>query len=79
MESQPQNPENLESRPQNPENFHSQNAELDHNSFSDLYSAFLRKIDHLNLKLWIFSGHTASFKIQVSKVQDFGNFELSWM
>ena len=27
----------------------------------------------------IFSGHTASFKIGVSKVQDFGNFELSPM
>ena len=31
---------------------------------------------HLNFKLWIFSGHTASFKTGVSKVQDFGNFEL---
>ena len=28
---------------------------------------------HLNLKLWIFSGYTAGFKIGVSKVQDFGN------
>ena len=31
------------------------------------------------MKLWIFSGHTASFKIEISKVQDFGNFELSPM
>ena len=39
----------------------------------------LRTIDHLNLKLWIFSGHTASFKIGVSKVQDFRNYEFSPM
>ena len=39
----------------------------------------LRASDHLNLKLLIFSGHTESFKIGVSKVQDFGNFELSPM
>ena len=31
------------------------------------------------LKLWMFSGHTTSFKIEISKVQDFGNFELSPM
>ena len=31
------------------------------------------------LKLWISSGHTASFKIEISKVQDFGKFELSPM
>ena len=37
------------------------------------------QIDHLNMKLWIFSGCTASFKIKISKVQDFGNFELSPM
>ena len=29
------------------------------------------------MKLWIFSGHTARFKIETSKVQDFRNFELS--
>ena len=44
-----------------------------HNSFSGLVSACLRLIDHLNLKLWIFSGHTASFKTWIPKVQDFGN------
>ena len=31
------------------------------------------------MKLWIFSGYTESFKIEPSKVQDFGNFELSPM
>ena len=44
-------------------------------SFSDLFSVCLRTIDHLILNLWIFSGHTASFKIEISKVQDFGNLE----
>ena len=48
-------------------------------SFSDLFSVCLRTNDHLNLKLWIFSGQTASFKIEISKVQDFGNLELSPM
>ena len=42
-----------------------------HNSFSGLFLVCLRIIDHLNLKLWIFSGHTANFKIGDSKVQDF--------
>ena len=51
----------------------------DYNSFSDLFSACLKTIDYLNLKLLIFSGHTASFKTGVSKVQDFENFELSPM
>ena len=51
----------------------------DHDSFSDLFSICLRTFDHLNLKLWIFNGHTANFKNGVSKVQDFGNFELSPM
>ena len=46
---------------------------------SDLFSVHLRTIDHLILKLWIFSGHTASFRIEILKVQDFGNFELSPM
>ena len=45
----------------------------------DLFSVCLRTTDHLNMKLLIFSGHTASFKIEVSEVQDFGNFELSPM
>ena len=35
------------------------------NSFSDLFVVCLRTIDHLNLKLRIFIGHTASFKIGV--------------
>ena len=48
-------------------------------SFSDLFSVCLRTIAHLIVKLWIFNGHTASFKIEISKVQDFGNFELSPM
>ena len=48
----------------------------DHNSLSDLFSVFLRAIYHLNLKLRISSGYTASFKMGVWKVQDFGNFEL---
>ena len=51
----------------------------DHNSFSDLFSVYLRVFDHLNFKLLIFSGHTAIFKTGVSKVQDFGNLELSPM
>ena len=51
----------------------------DHNSFPDLFSACLRTIDHLNLKLLIFSVLTASCKIGDSKVQDFENFELSPM
>ena len=48
-------------------------------SFYDLFSICLRAIDHLILKLWVFSGHTASFKIEILKVQDFGDFELSPM
>ena len=51
--------------------------EGDYISLSDLFTICLRAIDHLILKLWIFSGHTASFKIEVKKVQDFGNFQLS--
>ena len=51
----------------------------DYISFSDLFSVCLTTIDHLIMKLWIFSGHTACFKIETSKVQDFGNFELSPM
>ena len=46
----------------------------DHNSFTDLFSVGLRTIDHLNLKLRIFSEHIASYKIGVSKVREFGNF-----
>ena len=47
----------------------------DYNRLSYLYTVYLKTIDHLNLKLGIFSRHTASFKIGVSKVQDLGNFE----
>ena len=49
----------------------------DYNRFSDLYSVCLKTFDHLTLKLLMFSEHTACLKIGVSKVQDFGNFELS--
>ena len=34
-----------------------------YNRFSYLYTACLKTIGHLNLKLLIFSGHTASFRI----------------
>ena len=50
-----------------------------HNSFSGLFSVYLSTTDDLNLNLLIFSGHTASFKIGVLKVQDLKNFELSSM
>ena len=36
-------------------------------------------MDHLNLKLWIVSGYTSSFKLEILKVQDFPTFELSPM
>ena len=45
----------------------------DNNSFFDLFSVCLKTIDYLNLKLWIFSGHTASFKIRVTKFWTFTN------
>ena len=51
----------------------------DNKGFSDLFSVCLKTIDHLNLKLLKFCRHTASFKIRISKVQDFGNFKLSPM
>ena len=51
----------------------------DYNSFSDLFPVYLKTIDHLNLKLLMFYMHTESFKIWISKVQDFSNFELSLM
>ena len=51
----------------------------DYISVSDLFSVCQKTIKHLYLKLWIFRGYTFSFKIGVSKVQDFGNFELSPM
>ena len=43
----------------------------DYYRFSDLYSVCLKTIDHLSFKLRIFSGHNASFKVGVLKVQDF--------
>ena len=46
------------------------------NSFSDLISVYLKGICPLNLEFW---RHTASFKFWFSKVQDFGNSELSPM
>ena len=39
-------------------------------------SVCLKTTDHLNFKLWIFSGNIASFKIRVLKFQGFRNFEL---
>ena len=36
-------------------------------SFSDLFSVCLKTIYHLNLNLWIFSGHTASFRSEFRK------------
>ena len=45
----------------------------------DLFAVCLGTLYHLNLKSWMFSWHIASFQIVVSKVQDFGNFELSLM
>ena len=47
--------------------------------FSCVNTVCLKATDPLKLKLCIFSWHTASFKIGVSKVQDFGNFEFSPM
>ena len=52
-------------------------SSADYYRFSDLYSVCLKTIDHLSFKLSIISGHTASFKIGVLKVQDFVNVELS--
>ena len=46
-------------------------------SFSELFSVCLKLIDALNLKLLSFCMQTAHFKFRISKVQDFGNFELS--
>ena len=35
----------------------------DYNSFSDSFSVYLKTIDHLNSKLFIFCMHTASLKM----------------
>ena len=51
----------------------------DNNSFSDLVSVYLNVFEHLTWEFSIFWRHTASFKFWFSKVQDFGNFELSPM
>ena len=47
---------------------------IDYNCFSELFQ-FKDDIS-LNLKLLIFQRQTACFKIWISKIQDFGNFEL---
>ena len=49
----------------------------DNNSFSDLVSAFLKGVWLFNFL--IFWRHTASIKFWISKVRDFGNFEISPM
>ena len=46
----------------------------DFNSFSGFFLVNLQAIDHLNLKFWIFSRHTASFMIWVSKGSGFWKF-----
>ena len=43
----------------------------DYDSFPDLFSIPVKTIDHLNLKLLVFSRHTACLKIGISKVKDF--------
>ena len=48
-------------------------------TFQRSNTVYLKTADHLNLKLSIFCRDTASFKIKIFKVQDFGNFELSPM
>ena len=40
---------------------------------------YIQSVWRQHLNFWILSVHTASFKISVSKVQDFGNFVLSLM
>ena len=52
---------------------------MDNNNFSNILSVHLIVIDHLSLKLLIHCRYAASFKIWISKVQNFGNFELSPM
>ena len=47
--------------------------------FSGLFTVNLKTFDHSNLKLLMIYGHTTSFKIRISEVHDFGNFELSPM
>ena len=47
----------------------------DSNSFLDLFSVYLKAIDHINLKLLIFVGILQVLGFDLKKVQDFGNFE----
>ena len=49
----------------------------DYDSFSYLVSVYRKTTDHLNFNLLMFYRYTLSFKISISKVQDFSNFELS--
>ena len=51
----------------------------DYNGCSGSLSVYLKTADHLNLNLSIFYRDTASFKIEISKVQDLGNLGLSSM
>ena len=51
----------------------------DYNSFTDLFLSVLKAIDHLNMNMLLFCWHTACFKVGISKVQDFENFELTPM
>ena len=51
----------------------------DYSSFSDKFSNYLNTIYHLILKLFIFVGILQVLKFEISKVQDFGNFEISPM
>ena len=49
------------------------------NSFSDLYSGYLKTIDHLNTNLLIYCRHIASFKIFEFSSHYVRNFEFSPM
>ena len=46
-------------------------------SLVTIFSVYLKTIDYLKLEIVDIYRHTANFKIWFSKVQDFGNFELS--
>ena len=43
----------------------------DYNSFSDLFSVFQKTIEHLNLKLWIFSGYTLRLEFRKFRILKF--------
>ena len=53
--------------------------EADYNRFSDLYWVCLKTNDHINFKLGLFSGHTASLISEFRKFRIFIKFELSSM